>query len=542
MVWRPYARFDDVVDWEMLQAQLAGNARVSLVCFDVVEWQHPERVVRQFGNLPVIPQAPVNMVLYRQPKEATFAGEDWLVRWFVEIGRWARFCSDLEGLVDCTTKIASQAEYMAWYSEITRLRVGKPEPVPHSRYQTRELYDGVEGYRVMVAALDMLKQLDSRAPVEFLEDLGKISDTFLTPFTRLMKKIKGPAYKPPTFENIKPLSLYEEANATTNTSQDVIEMTQPSQHVSQPPIPSGSASSTRPSKLPTRRMKGEKWSITKDLDVHKRNEIYADWGWGIGQKPNLKGGIEVCGHHISETAMQSLAPASWIDDRIIFCYMALLREREETIHRSNIWERKPIYYFMDPYFIVMGWDHMKKIKRAIRKGESQLNKAWHDALRSLHGFATSSIGPSVVEADYIFLPCCVSGVHWILFMVCTKTFDVILLDSMNDEVEYSKETEVVSWLLPRFLLKLKPQMERDPDSSHVVPLPQRPKQRNSNDCGVFVMKYMDFMLQGYDITSIASWSEHLVNMFRYRIAKELQAGKARGISSVRMRQRHQLVD
>lgn len=54
-MWRPYARFDEVIDWEMLQAQLAGNVRVSMVCYDVVEWKHPERVSRHFGCSPQIP-------------------------------------------------------------------------------------------------------------------------------------------------------------------------------------------------------------------------------------------------------------------------------------------------------------------------------------------------------------------------------------------------------------------------------------------------------------------------------------------------------
>lgn len=71
---------------------------------------------------------------------------------------------------------------------------------------------------------------------------------------------------------------------------------------------------------------------------------------------------------------------------------------------------------MDPYFIVLGWKHMRKIRKAARKGEDAVNKAWHEALWVLNGFATSTIGPSVIEADYIFIPCCVGGAHWILFM------------------------------------------------------------------------------------------------------------------------------
>lgn len=175
----------------------------------------------------------------------------------------------------------------------------------------------------------MLKQLDSRVPPEFVEELGSISNTFLTPFTRLMKKIKGPAYKPPKFENIKPLSLDDipqwsqphEASVETICPHDVVDMTQPSQYVSQPPIPSATTSSSRPSKLASRRMKEEKWNIAKILDLSKKTTIYEDWGWGIGKKVKLDGGFQVCGYHISESAMQSLAPGEWVDDRIIYAYM-----------------------------------------------------------------------------------------------------------------------------------------------------------------------------------------------------------------------------
>lgn len=109
--WLPYARFDDAVDWEMIQYQIAGVARVSLVCYVVVEWQHPERVMRQFGCRPRIPLAPVDMSHYRQPKDASFVNEDWLTRWFVDIGRWGGFCDQFEGVVDGDTDSVSAAEY-----------------------------------------------------------------------------------------------------------------------------------------------------------------------------------------------------------------------------------------------------------------------------------------------------------------------------------------------------------------------------------------------------------------------------------------------
>ena len=95
-----------------------------------------------------------------------------------------------------------------------------------------------------------------------------------------------------------------------------------------------------------------------------------------------------------------------------------------------------------------------------------------------------------------------------------------------------------SWFLPRLLELIDPVEGRDPTSAEVIPLPSIPKQQNCNDCGVYVMKFMDFFLQGYDMASIPSWSQEVVDNFRYRIARELQIGKARGISGLRMRERH----
>lgn len=110
---------------------------------------------------------------------------------------------------------------------------------------------------------------------------------------------------------------------------------------------------------------------------------------------------------------------------------------------------------------------------------------------------------------------------------------------MNDSTDYlHEEVEVLSWLLPRLYEKLHPDHSVEWDS--VIPVNSvlnRPKQINGDDCGVFVMKFMDFMLQDYEIDSFGSWPQELVDTFRYRIAKELQAGKARPISNERMRKR-----
>lgn len=105
----------------------------------------------------------------------------------------------------------------------------------------------------------------------------------------------------------------------------------------------------------------------------------------------LEGRINNSRIFISESEMKSLTPRLWIEDRIIYEYMvsvltcpplmiicdsnylhgcnfficlfcqALLRHREEYIATSGIWERKQVYYLMDPYFTVLGKQHFKGI-------------------------------------------------------------------------------------------------------------------------------------------------------------------------------------
>ena len=98
--------------------------------------------------------------------------------------------------------------------------------------------------------------------------------------------------------------------------------------------------------------------------------------------------------------------------------------------------------------------------------------------------------------------------------------------------------DLQTWFLPRLVDRCHPNHGVQYDDIDCVAIEKRPKQRNCDDCGIFVMKYMDFLLQGYDITSLDSWSQELVETFRYRIAKDLQRGKATPIPGVRMRIRN----
>lgn len=115
-----------------------------------------------------------------------------------------------------------------------------------------------------------------------------------------------------------------------------------------------------------------------------------------------------------------------------FGFQTLLRDREEGILVEKLWERKPVYYFMDPLFM-----QLAKTK----------NYKSPESLTSLHrffcDFATSDVGPPINKVDFIFVPACVNESHWVLFVFAVKVWGVILLDPLHDNPHYPEEEEVM---------------------------------------------------------------------------------------------------
>lgn len=136
-------------------------------------------------------------------------------------------------------------------------------------FTSREIVLNLATYRCLLPGLEVMKKLDDRVLAEFAEEFAFIAHGFLSPCTRLMKKIKGPRYTPPVFQNIK-LPLVD------LTHHDIIDTTQPSQHVPQPPDVA-IASSSRAQKLPTRKSNPNKWDIKKGLADYNKDQIKADW-------------------------------------------------------------------------------------------------------------------------------------------------------------------------------------------------------------------------------------------------------------------------
>ena len=183
-------------------------------------------------------------------------------------------------------------------------------------------------YLQIQKGLECLKKLDSTIPEGYREEFREIAPIFVEPYSCFMQQVKGPAYTPPVFEHVHLSAIAKRPTVADVFPHDIINMTQPSQQISQTPtqatIPASHATSSRPEKMDVRRPVEQKWLISKKLSEEKMATIRRDWGWGRGQPVGTRGGIK---HdlmfNLAEYSMKSLAPGAWIDDRIIYRYMVL---------------------------------------------------------------------------------------------------------------------------------------------------------------------------------------------------------------------------
>ncbi|KAB2092200.1 hypothetical protein ES319_A02G013000v1 [Gossypium barbadense] len=167
--------------------------------------------------------------------------------------------------------------------------------------------------------------------------------------------------------------------------------------------------------------------------------------------------------HCDETLM-----GYYIDDSVVNAFFKLLKKRSDKY--PNVYIK---HYSFDPQIATC------LIKGSKLEGEVL---AWFKAekLRGVHK---------------LFLPMCLSA-HWVLFCVDTREKKISWLDPIPSSRIKSNNVEkqiILQWftnyLLPEFGYN-------DADEWPFVVRTDIPKQENSIDCGVFVMKYGDCLTHG----------------------------------------------
>ncbi|KAL7174263.1 hypothetical protein ACSBR2_033507 [Camellia fascicularis] len=110
-------------------------ARVPLICFDIVEWHLPDRVLRQYGRVQSVPdRCDTEWRLHATDRRGR-AGTDWSVHHMRYIQLWDARRDSIVQADWSDGVLPSPDPYMLWYRRHTHLLVGNPSHISAAGYQ-----------------------------------------------------------------------------------------------------------------------------------------------------------------------------------------------------------------------------------------------------------------------------------------------------------------------------------------------------------------------------------------------------------------------
>ncbi|CAH8353313.1 unnamed protein product [Eruca vesicaria subsp. sativa] len=195
---------------------------------------------------------------------------------------------------------------------------------------------------------------------------------------------------------------------------------------------------------------------------------------------------------ITVEKLRCLKPGQWLNDEVINLYLVLLKEREAREPKKFI----KCHFFNTFFFTKLVQSGTGYNYSAVRRWTSMKKLGYH-----------------LIDCDKIFIPIHMS-IHWTLAVINVKERKFQYLDSFK-----GREPKILDALARYFADEVRDKNEVEVDVSQwrqefVQVLPE---QRNGFDCGMFMLKYMDFYSRGLDLC----FTQEHMPYFRVRTAKEI---------------------
>ncbi|XP_015690603.1 ubiquitin-like-specific protease ESD4 [Oryza brachyantha] len=177
---------------------------------------------------------------------------------------------------------------------------------------------------------------------------------------------------------------------------------------------------------------------------------------------------------ITKEIIRCLRPGCWLNDEVINLYLELLKERAERDSKKFL-----KCHFFNTFFY-------NKLACGEAGYDYQSVRRW-----------TARLGYGLLECEKIFVPIH-RGVHWCLAIINMKDKTFQYLDSLGcvDHGVLRILVDTSSWL----------------EISDYIPL-----QQNRWDCGMFMLKFIDFHSRGVGLY----FNQENMEYFRKRTAKEI---------------------
>ncbi|KAG2318178.1 hypothetical protein Bca4012_040311 [Brassica carinata] len=195
---------------------------------------------------------------------------------------------------------------------------------------------------------------------------------------------------------------------------------------------------------------------------------------------------------ISVEKLRCLKPGQWLNDEVINLYLVLLKEREAREPKKFI----KCHFFNTFFFTKLVHSATGYNYSAVRRWTSMKKLGYH-----------------LIDCDKIFIPIHMN-IHWTLAVINIKERKFQYLDSFK-----GREPRILDALARYFADEVKDKNEVDVDVSQWRQefVHDLPEQRNGFDCGMFMLKYMDFYSRGLDLC----FTQEHMPYFRVRTAKEI---------------------
>ncbi|KAE8725881.1 Ubiquitin-like-specific protease ESD4 [Hibiscus syriacus] len=190
--------------------------------------------------------------------------------------------------------------------------------------------------------------------------------------------------------------------------------------------------------------------------------------------------------------LQCLKPSAWLNDEVINLYLELLKEREM---------REPEKFLKCHFFNTFFY---KKLVNPESGYNYKAVKRWTSQRK---------LGYCLLDCDKMFVPIH-KDIHWCLAVINKKDQKFQYLDSLR-----GKDPYVLRALAKYFVEEVKDKSGKNIDISswELEYVEDLPAQENGFDCGMFMLKYIDFYSRGL---SLCFDQEHMP-YFRTRTAKEI---------------------
>ncbi|KAL8146825.1 hypothetical protein AgCh_004530 [Apium graveolens] len=591
---KPYARLyereadhDDVDATHFPVCRHMALGRIPLVAFEIIEYQYSDRVLRQFGMCQHIPDDPFDHAVLRLERQSSFQWPHRLAMHQQYVAEWESYVAT-GGPEIVEGGFVSFAEYMQWYRRVSKMRIARCVPPKGDIIQPRDWYPQQMMGDALESAMKMTYMIHMRGPPSWFYDV--IPD-FLVHYDRVMTEWKGLGYSRPAF--IRPKDIQQplvkrqppagdtREDETGGPEEDTAVLVPPKRpreevqstgdipathaptHVSIPPqVEVQSTGDVPPATAPT------PVSIASQVEVQSPADVPPTTAPTPVSIPPQVDYTTSTPFHRSMTFQpiplkMPITPESLeASSSLITPYVHL------GIGKSSVPSELRDMFDMDSIEDLA--EDAAKRGGPERRGD-MTRPLKNQKVRWLYRHFWS------LEVDYIWRDHSERGItyplthsqvttlrpeFWVEDDVLNAYGELLRLkeDKLWEKWEKIPRTESFKprryFIAPSFFMamvlefcpnlkkKLIPYMlnylhpSRFPlKYTRVHGLDARPKQDGGNDCGVYVSKYMDAMLNGISLPS-AVWNPKVdVQTFRYRMAHELSKGVARHISEWGIRQR-----